>query len=343
MKFKLIQLVILLAFVMSVVFMAQTPIGFGGEPSTHQPSIWINPDRTSDLYGELETPPNVPIREPERSRYLNSLIGTDRDPRDKNFTKFICGTNGAEYFNHRAWCYRGGKVSNPKGHKENPNSRNHTSTYKQQIYTIVLETSASASASGASARLDPKIEEPESLSIESSDDPLPFQGQGKITLDSPALSYHAIMVFFYYDSPCINRKTDEYYWKPAQESEIKILVHRVNVTEKRTGSIGVGVGGSAKGAEASFTHDWKWEWGRSFWNTKGRGFGIKASIGGWWTANSSPEIKLQTKTAKVYGNVDDARHSEITASYWYKKTLCPAGSRYSGKHLHLRVAGVTNF
>ncbi len=304
MKFKMIQFAILMALAISVAFMAQVPNGSGGEPSTHQPSIWINGES-----GGLETPPGGSS---------NDLIDSERDPRNRSFTKFICGTNGAHYINHRAWCFRGGKMSDPSGHTENPNSSNHTATYKQAIYTIILNTTASASDTGASASLDPSIYDPEALSIKTSDDPLIFQGQGKITLDSPKLKYHV-----HENYGCTEYTTNEYYWKPADESRIKIVVHRTNVTEKRTGSIGLSAGGSYSGAEANFTHNWEWGRGWSFWNTNGRGFGMEASIGGWWTSECNPNIKLQTKTATVYGSVDDASHEEFTASYYYEKSECP--------------------
>ncbi len=326
MKLRLIQLTGLFAFVVAILMLAPPDEGIGGAPSSHVPSIWINGDpANSDApdYGRPKTPDNPGIH----------LIGEDEDPRGKSFNE-MCGTNGEESVSGFAWYYRGGKVSDSDGHQAehdiddpnvNTNSDTHLTTFKQNIYTLYLNGYASTSANEASGSLDPGISEAESIELSAAHQQEPFHGQGKITLEIEKTDYHIPQYEHTHDAYYIGCKTqtsDEYYFRPVSESVIKVIVHIKNVKEKRKGSISGSI--NAKGASSSFTHEWEWEKGW-FW-TKGRGFGMKASVGGSWDAFWKPEIKLQKKTAVVNGNIENAGLPTLNAEYAKRKSWCPPDS-----------------
>ena len=316
MKLKLIQLTVLFAFVVSIVMLAPPDEGLGRDPSFHVPDLWINSD------GDYETPDNPGY----------DLINKTEDPRGKNFNK-VCGSPGDEFVSGLAWYYRGGKLSDSSGHEKEKDpkkkeSREHISTYKQNVYKIYLDGFAKTSATEASGRLEPGIEHAESIELSTAHSQETFKGQGRITLEIPEMKYHVPQYRYYgfgrfkYYRGCKTKISDEYYFKPNADSVLKVIVNIENVREKRTGSIMVG--GEFKGASSSFIHSWEWE--KSWFKTRGRGFGMEASLGGSYRAFWYPEIKLQGKTAEVYGNVEDARLPILNAEYDTKKSWCPPDS-----------------
>ncbi len=321
MKLRLIQLTGLFAFVVVILMLTPPDKGFGGAPLSHLPSKWIN---TS---GYLSTPDNPGIH----------LIGKAEDPRGKSFYE-ICGTNGDESVSGFAWYYRGGKVSDSSGHddehdpkyKNDPNvdtnSDRHLTTYQQNIYVVQLSGSASTSAKKASGSLNPSISNPSVIKLSTAHQQEDFDGQGKITLDIPALYYHVPRYDWHNRYlGCDTEFSETYYFKPTPESDLKAVVHIEEVTETRTGSIDVA--GEFKGASSSFTYTWEWK--KLFRKRKGRGFGMKASVGGWWAAHLNEELKLQGKTAEVYGNVEEARLPIINAEFDTINSWCPPDNGYS--------------
>lgn len=235
-----------------------------------------------------------------------------------------------------AWYYRGGKIDDSTAHKENPNMPNHNKHFKQNVYKLYLSGYASTSANGASCSLDPGIEHPESIELPASHTTRSFKGQGAITLDIPAIDYH-VPKYDYSNRylGCETKTAERYCFIPLEieengvvkkeEEVIKVLVNIENVTEKRTGSISVG--GAVKGANANFTHTW--DWGGTWPKTKGRGYGMSVSVGGWWTAYQNEELKLQGKTAEVYGNIQDATLPTLNAEFDTKNSWCPPDNGYS--------------
>ncbi len=128
MKFKLFQIVTLLIFVVSIVFMTQTPNGFGGEPQEHPSAIYVNPKT-----GHRQTPPE----DIEPSELANW------DPRGRSFpNRIICGTNGGESVNGRGWYYEGGKLSNPQTHADNETHPANDPRWEQNVSRINLYTDA---------------------------------------------------------------------------------------------------------------------------------------------------------------------------------------------------------
>ena len=326
MKFKSIQLATLLTFVMAIMMLSPLQEGLGGDPSAHVPSLWINGDSTSDNYGKLETPADPGT----------DLIGTAVDPRGKSFNE-MCGTNGDESVGCFAWYYRGGKLSDSVGHEKettDTTSDRHLTTYKQNIYTVYLNGSAQTTANQALGSLDPGISEAEAIELSAAHESESFQGQGKITLEIYKTDYHVPQyraggaAGFYNAgeySGCETRTSDEYYFRPDSESVLKVVVHIENVKEKRAG--GIDVGGDFKGANANFTHTWEWE--KSWFKTKGRGFGMSASVGGWWTAYWNPVIKVQEKSATVNGYVENAGLATVIAEFDKRNSWCPNDTGYS--------------
>ena len=312
MKFKLAQLATLLTFVMAILMLSLLDEVKAGDPSAHMPDLWINGDSTSDNYGKLETPDNPGLH----------LIGQAEDPRGKSFNE-MCGTNGDESVSGFAWYYKGGMMDNPSAHAADPNASNHATEHVQTIYTLYLNGSASTSAKEASGSLDPGIEHAESIELPAAHNTRSFKGQGKITLNIKKTDYHVPNLSsgdksMHY-SGCITHTSDEYYFRPPSESAIKVLVNIENVKEKRTGAINVG--GQFKGAGGQFTHSWEWE--KSWFKTKGRGFGMRASAGGWWKAYWNPEIKLQEKSAEVNGWVQKAGLPTLKAEFDKRNSWCP--------------------
>ena len=53
---------------------------------------------------------------------------------------------------------------------------------------------------------------------------------------------------------------------------------------------------------------------------------MEASVGGWWAAYWNPEIKLQEKSATVYGNVEDAGLPTLKAEFDKRNSWCPPNS-----------------
>ena len=332
MKFKLVQLATLLTFVMAIMMLAPLQKGIGGDPSAHIPSIWINGDprylkdgTKNELYGELETPENPGP----------DLIGTAVDPRGRSFNE-LCGTYGDESVGCFAWYYRGGKLSDSVAHgkeKTDTTSDRHLTTYKQNIYTIYLNGSAQTTADQALGKLEPGIREAEAIELSAAHESESFQGQGKIWLEIYETDYHvphyrAGAAGLYNAGEytgCNTHTADEYYFRPDSESVLKVVVHIESIKEKRTG--GINVGGDFKGANANFTHTWDWE--RGLFNTKGRGYGMEASVGSWWQAYWNPEIKKQKKIAYVTGNVENAELLTVIAVYHKRRSWCPYDSGYS--------------
>ena len=319
MKLKLIQLTGLFAFVVVILMLAPPDKGFGGEPWEHIPDLWINSS------GYLSTPDNPGTH----------LIGKAEDPRNKNFNS-MCGSNGDETVSGFAWYYRGGMIDDPSQHVKNPTMPNHNKHFKQNVYKLYLSGSASTSANGASGSLDPGIKDPESIDLPAAHTTRSFKGQGSITLDIPAIDYH-VPKYDYSNRyvGCETKTAERHCFIPGEVEEngvvkkeeevIKVLVNLKNVSDKRTATISVG--GEVKGATANFTHTW--EWGGTFFRTRGRGFGMRVSVGGWWTAYQNEELKLQGKTAQVYGKIQDAELPTLNAEFDTKNSWCPPDNGYS--------------
>ncbi len=315
MKLKLGQLTVLFAFVVTIMMLVPQDKGFSGDLSDHMPDLWINgdPANSNDVdYGRLRTPDNPGIQ----------LIGGVEDPRGKSFNE-MCGTNGDESVSGFAWYYGGGMMDDPSAHAADPDGPNHDTAFVQNVYTLYLNGSASTSASEASGSLDPGIRDAEAIELPAAHNTRSFKGQGKITLDIPSLDYHEPRYDHnnYYRG-CTTKTSKTYYFKPTHESVLKVLVNIENVKEKRTGSINVS--GDFKGASSSFTHEWEWE--KSWNKQKGRGFGMRASVGGWWEAFNYPVLKLQGKTAKVDGWVQSAGLPTLQAEFDTRNSPCPPNS-----------------
>ena len=328
MKLRLIQLTGLFAFVVVILMLTPSDKGFGGAPSSHIPGQWINgdPANSGDSdYGRLKTPDNPGVH----------LIGGHWDPRGKSFYE-MCGTNGDEYVGSFAWYYEGGRVSNFGAHAEehdpkynndpnlNTNSNRHLTAFRQNIFTIHLDGYASTSANEASGSLSPSISNKTVIEVPETHDQVQFDGQGKITLEIPKIKYHRARYDRYYYRGC-EIKTSKEYWSRPNEIDLYIIVHISHLEEKR--AAGIDVGGDFKGAKANFTHTWEWKESRH--KIRGRGFGVKASAGGRWDAYWNKELKLQGKTAEVYGNVEGAALPKLSAEFDTINSWCPPDTGYS--------------
>ena len=310
MKFKLIQIAALVIFVMSVVFLAQTPNGYGGpivnseggaivhDASSHDPSFYI------DACG------------------YRKENGTD-DPREKWFNEPICGTDRDEYVSEKSWFYRGsGEYSGT--HPANPKSK----SPGEQIYRIKLEGSATANASHAKGSLSPGLEYMSTLPrIYDS-----WDGTGHIHLEITELVYHYKSIYLV---SCIELTAKKHEWAPTEDAHIVVTVHPTKYVKTKTSKVyaegeyaGNGIFSGSFGGE--YSHSWSEEVAS---HLKGFSYGIQADVGyGWWDTYWNPEIKLQKKKAVVSGHIEKTTEWEgasvsMTANYAQAgNTWCPYSS-----------------
>ena len=310
MKFKLIQIATLVIFVMSVVYMAHIPNGYGGpitdsegnaivhDVSSHNPNFYI------DACGHRKD-------------------GATDDPRGDYFNVDICGVDGDEYVSEKGWYYRGsGEISGSHG----PNTPGHKKP-NEQVYRLNLNGSASAAEYMASGSLSPSLDYMAALPREYDS----WGGTGHIHLEITELDYHKIIGRSWNPDFCVEKTACKHEWKPTDDAEMAVNVHPTEKVETKT---------SAVYGEASAQVNYKdyghfsGSFGGSYsqsWSEKQTGhltgisYGIVAHVGVLYDPyNYYPEIKLQAKEAVVSGDIDTYATVSMTANYAQaESTLCP--------------------
>lgn len=297
MKFKLIQLATLLAFVMSVMYLAQAPDGFSHSGAQHDPIFKID----------------------EKGKSVGNETGDD--PRWKSFSEITSGTNGSNGVSARGWAYRPGILNGGTSSMHDP-ADNTLVNAKQTIYTITLTGSASASSSNASASLIPGLGD---LSAHPVPKPSPsltsYYGNGRINLNIPELLIHLPQYYeTFYNTyySCRELTAREHKFRMDNYARIYIDV-RVHTTSKRdkqslTLTPTTEYGSVSYGYESSSTN--------SYNTLRTEAFGIQAKIGNkWW--GGSTGINLQGKTAEARGDIGNAQFTINAAYSRTRDTWCP--------------------
>ena len=138
MKFKLVQFAILLALVMSVIYMAQTPNGYGHSADQHDPQFYVD-DEGEDAGTEEE----IGLSE---EKYNDPRKDRDYDDSSGN------GTESASSWDLRY--YASGVING-----------NHASNDEvEQVYGVKVNLSASAGNSSCSASVTPSLTQDKGLS-----------------------------------------------------------------------------------------------------------------------------------------------------------------------------------
>lgn len=251
MKFKLIQFAILLAFVMTIVFMAQIPNGFGhslGGSHTHMihpPEFHVDP--SGDSIGPVPCPCSNDPRESEH-----------RDYKDSHGNGTGSATSWAlRYYASPLYNGDGGQVHTPADPNSAVQKRNSAkinaarATESQMVFGARVDLSASAGNSSCSGSVQPSLTDDMGLTSDLSG----WSGQGNITLviskkdDAHIRVANPFGMGFSYI--CVPTDLEETIYNPGWQ-DIEIGVSDTKLTNKKTR----GIEGALKGGPASLTAKW---------------------------------------------------------------------------------------
>lgn len=310
MKFKLIQLTSLFAFVMTIVMLAPSYDGFGDSANQHDPDFKI------DSNGKR--PP-----------------GASEDPRWRSFNEITCGTNGSQYVGAEAWYFKPGILEGGASSTHTPGD--HLSNAEQLIFEVHLDGWASTSSKNAEASLMPSLSNLSAHPAPSSG-MTSHQGEGRINLSIPELPYHIPRYYgadrlYYY---CEKRTAQKHEFTMDNNVTIYVDVRVKTVKKRKTKKLEIiptSTYGSVNfGYEDSSTD--------SHNELRTESFGIKAKVGNtYWS--KYPGIELQEKTAKAYGTIHKQGSGTIDINAAYPRapdTWCPGnpsvGQRAKVPHAH---------
>ena len=239
MKRRFVECAILLAVVISVVYMAQTQNGYGHSVNMHDPIFDINSNGNEVAQGE------------------------GSDPRGQSFHE----SNGSVigYVWGKGWHYFGGLLNGAtEAQTKNPNDPGHPNDQTDQmIYVIYTRADCYANPYTCRAEIDPSLSYVYALPERTST----FGGWGSISLEFSGVCYHEIE-----DGDCVLRERKETKWSGSQSIFVKVSLYEY--TEKRSGSFGVGASGPIGSVTASYTHEFQ----EKHDDLRARGFGIKAKL-----------------------------------------------------------------
>ncbi len=303
MKIRMVQLVILLAFVMVIVYMAQIPNGYGHPAAQHDQNKWIDDD----------------------GDWVQSTHAEAQDPRGLNFHRFLCSTkNGDEKVYGRGWFFRGGKLSGAKdGNRKH--DQNDLSPI-QQVYKLIVNTKAIASLYCVSGSVTPNIEEVRALPVQEDR----FGGNATIKLDIFGTSYHekkyTIFNPFLYVG-CAERYVNAQFVHPhAKSIEIVVSPKQISTTETEQYETGVTatLGGETGGVGADLSATYITSWTSSRTDLHGFGYGIDDII-------IATDPMHRRKKSDVEGELEHkSAISHIYAEFDDVTEMCPERNYYSG-------------
>ena len=301
MKVKLIHMAMLLFFVMSVMFLAQTQDGIGHDDP-------YDPDK------ENSPPPHKPPGHTHYpSIYVHHITGKpldsgNCDPRGKHFSG-TCGNLGDR--DHSAWGFRyggGTYADSPLG----------PDCDTQNVWYVRVNVEASTGKRHASVTVTPEI-----YLTHYDEDEGSWQGSASGTVTFSGVCYHE--PFFYYWCSEVNREGDA--WPDTEEPEtgyldLKVQKAKITKGDKKT----FGAGFESNGAKLTAVSENTYE--TSYDDLHARGYCFKLKLNTGFFSVSSAIAELQDKSAEGNGQLMLKQIESDTARAEYKWTKwknCPCG------------------
>lgn len=300
MKFKMVQIAILLIFVMSVITLIPQNEVFSTPSNEHDPEFYV------DVCGK-------------------ATDGATDDPRWKSFCE-ICGTNGDRNVYAHGWAFKPGVLDGGDSSSHEPGD--HLSKAAQLIYKVTIDGSASTSSTKASGSVTPNLTDLHKVPVPKRR--ITHSGRGMINLEIPELGFHLPHYLddrYYFCEPFTAGK-HEYKMEEYVSIYVDVRVHTVSKRKKSSLSLTPTstYGGVEFGYSASSTDQYD--------TLRKDPFGIDAEVGKvrWW--QSTYGISLQKKTADVRGRLVGAASTRFAINALYPRapdTECPGDSYLTEK------------
>ncbi len=245
MKVKLIHMAMLLFFVMSVMFLAQTQDGIGHSANMHDPVFHVDGSGNEVAFGQ------------------------GNDPRGRSFWKCSDGSY-IGYMWSEGWQYEGGLLNGATEDQTNdPNNTGHPRDDKDQsIYALQIRLDCNAYFNVCQSEIKPSIKYVDVLPPRRHT----FQGWGSVELIFSGLCY---------SEECLGSdgnyhereiEIEETNWAEGQAILAKVTLNEY--ADKRTGSWGAGLTQGPLAVSASYSHGYE----EKHNDLHARGFGIKAKL-----------------------------------------------------------------
>ncbi len=288
MKFKMFQLAILLVFVVSIVFMAQSPNGFGheaGENHTnmdHDPEFWVHDDTGDSLGNDKDNPKAVDPRLEDHRNYSDS----DGD-----------GTRNASSWGLR---YYASPLLNGDGGEDEPN----------MVFGARVDAKASAVECSCSASAIPKLTDDMGLTTAFDG----WAGQAKIKLEFLERKgvWFTLPIFPLPVKRDLNGTTYD-----TGYTDIRIEVSDTEITDKKSGEFTAGIHEGPVSFSATYATGTDV---KRVGVVHSYSYGIKASLSGNPIADFAVNLSAkQSKTALSHGYLGKIEAVKINASYTGKK------------------------
>ena len=278
MKFKLVQFAILLVFVMSILFMAYTPNGFGHGASEHPPEFYV--DYWSGSYAGT-SPTHMYHVDP---RSYSSYSGSSGD-----------GTESAS-----SWALKYCASGLISGNHADDNEI-------EMVYGAQVSLSASAGNSSCSGSVSPGLTDDMGLTASHNG----WSGRGQIVLTISEKKDAHYQMPFGWGYICNKVDVDESKYDTTPQN-IDIEVQSTRITNTQSGSITGGVGYGPASASATWSSSAAVERDGIYAYTTG----ITASLPvGFWLSVGGVDSQL-VKSASVSGNLSSPiEPSSISAAF----------------------------
>lgn len=278
MKVKLIHMAMLLFFVMSVMFLAQTQDGIGHSANEHDPVFHVDGNGNEVAFGQ------------------------GNDPRGLSFGKSSDGSVIGELWSE-GWQYGGGLLNGATEEQTNdPTKAGHPSDDTDQaIYILQIGADCYAGHYSCRSEIKPSVKYVDVLAPRRHT----FQGWGSVELIFSGVCYQEVvggglLSPYSYEE----REREETRWSAGQAVLVKVTLNEY--AEKRTGSWGAGITQGDGTISASYSHEYE----EKHNDLHARGFGIKAKL----TATSYDDvIYKQDKYAGASGYLEGASAGDIGA------------------------------
>ena len=282
MKFKLIQITGLLIFVMSIVYIAQTPVGYGHSEDQHPPEFYVDKDGTNK--GAEKIGPDGKKR---------------KDPRIDDEYSDSSGNGTESASSWKMVYYASGQING--GHKKDKDA--------EQVYGARVDLSASAGNSSCSGSAAPSLTDDMGLT---GDNP-GWSGNAQIILTIKAKDDAHLRKRMWlgtgFHEWCTLVNVQEAKLDTEQQN-IGIQVQETTITSKKSGTIGAALGYGPASISAT------WSSGSDVAREGvvcAYAFGIDAKLVS--TAHESVSPQLD-KTAWVTGDLGEIlKPANITAVY----------------------------